>query len=225
MIQIFIICFSKETIEKAKQIYARYEWAYPILVPDVNNPIFENYAFVNYHTVLEPLVKDSTQYVGTMSHRAYQKINLTKVNEFIHQEAFKKYDVANFCVLSKDLKQGRFCNTHPHFQRIWHETLQKYASSKDCKESIFNYWIAKKDLFEEYCDALKNTIVPDLMKNPLAMSNAFYSGTMRVDNLMSLCGVPWYPHAPFLLERFSWAYFQHKGLNCLDLNLNLFGYL
>jgi hypothetical protein len=64
---------------------------------------------------------------------------------------------------------------------------------------------------KQFIDWYLNTALPIVKTHPLIMTNAYYyRGTLSTEELQKLCGVPFYPLLPFILERLNPCYFNNK---------------
>ena len=55
-----------------------------------------------------------------------------------------------------------------------------------------------------------NIALPILKKHPLIMSNSEYKNpSLSIEQLINLCGLPYYPILPFIIERLNPCYFNN----------------
>lgn len=215
---ILVLAHSQDTFEHAKKKFAPYWWAKPLLLPQLstNNPLFENKVYVDYDSLLRSHVETAAcegAYVGLMTYKGFDKVDVHLVHDAIQRQLYANFDMLHFACGIYTVAASPYARGHPHLHQIWHDVIEEYAGPADkAKESYFNFWCARRNVFEAYCAFLRDTLVPKLMAHPLVMTDAKYVGTLSSQALLDLCGVPWYPHAPFVLERFARPYLKHKGL-------------
>ena len=200
-IQIFVLAYNSETLNIATKDFSQYSWSVPLLLPNAqkNNPLFENIIYDQYETLIKPLIK--TKYVGFISYKAHKKINVDKLDAFLHNELFLKYDASFF--ISGPRMTG---NPHPYFQQIWREVLQKdLGPAKDHYACYCNFWCIKSPLLGLYATFFKS-ILPKLLSNHKILENACYAGLLRTAQLRDIGGKPYYTHVPFMLERIPYAW-------------------
>ena len=149
--------------------------------------------------------------MGTISHKAASKIDINKLDRFIQDliNFDHDFDFAHFAVKDQKL----IFNIHPHFQKIWKDCFEPLVGpAKNYNESMFNYWIARKHYFKNYCDFLQKKILNQenprsLLNHPLINTDSKYPLIRPKNQLKILYGYEYYTHHPFLLERFAFAYF------------------
>ena len=201
-IQIFVLAYTPETLDIAKRKFT-YAWAHPLLLPNAqkDNPIFENMIYDQYETLIKPLVR--SKYVGFLSYKADTKMNINKLDEYLRQEKYLKYDVSMFISGYRMTS-----NPHPYFQTIWRDVLQKeLGPAKDHYACYCNFWCLKSQLLKLYVSFFKS-MLPKLMSHPKILENAYYtSGRLSTRQLLAIGSKPYYTHVPFVLERvpYAWA--------------------
>ena len=200
------------SFDKACKLASQYPWAFPVLVPDAteNNPLFENRLFMLYDEVVKPLLGPDIKYIGQIAYRADKKINVKGLDMAIRNGAYKAFDAIMM----------RMCDTtiandaHPHLVQLWNEVVEPVIglnhSQVNCM-AYYNYWFAKKEVYEDYVHILKTEVVPRILKHPMAFKDAKYKNDYHTkDSLLKQCGVPWFPHIPFVLERFVYPFMKSK---------------
>ena len=74
--------------------------------------------------------------------------------------------------------------------------------------------MCKPDLFMGFAQWMQQTVIPKCLTIPEMFRDAHYGqGALQPSALVALWGRPYYPLAPFVLERFTLQYFRnHKTL-------------
>ena len=205
-IKIYILCYNQEKLEMAVKRYENYYWAYPILMK------YQDFTFENafWKQLLE--IKDewiNCEMVGTLSWKSFQKINLDKINADLINKKYENEYFYPFYNTNRFVKLNDH-STHPHFDEIWNYLLTEFDYN-DCIEVNYNYWICKPFHMLKFIEWFHNLALPKLLTHPLSMTNANYiEGTMNEEELLKLTGYPYYPIAPFLLERFNPCFFYSE---------------
>jgi hypothetical protein len=213
-IKIFILAYNEKTFEKAKKRYEKYEWAHPIFLQNAtkNNPYFENIIYLNLE---ENLTKNSISikefdFLGTLSYKAYKKINLNEINKYIMKFG-TKYDFIHFFSIRNKTVEKSNLNGGDNFKTLWNDCCKNTIGCLETTGVGFcNYWMAKKEYFINYCNFLKE-FVQSLDCHPNILMNGHYAGgTLKKKQLIQLCGKPYYPILPFILERSVVGYFEQQ---------------
>jgi hypothetical protein len=149
--------------------------------------------------------------VGTLSWKAYRKIDLNYVNKIIMNKEYAKKEYYNF--FDKDILvlNDDSCETHIHFKEIWLYILDKF-DIPDFTTSYCNYWMCTVDKMIGFINWYENICLPLLLEHPLILTDATYykekyHNGISKDELIKLWNKPYYPHLPFILERLNKAYF------------------
>jgi len=194
--------------------FAKYEWAVPLEVPVEPQPLLlmENNAW--------PLVAQQYhkfkhhKYVGTLSWSAYRKLHLRRLDEFLRSTQIQDgvADYVHFAYLGQSAldETARF---HPGFDRAWLR-LCEIGGDPHLPATHYNYWMCKPDLFMGFAQWMQQTVIPKCLTIPEMFRDAHYGqGALQPSALVALWGRPYYPLAPFVLERFTLQYFRnHKTL-------------
>lgn len=223
---IYILCYSDKTFNIAIDIYSKYLWAKPIMIK------YQDYTFENafWKQLLE--IKEewiNYEMVGTLSWKAYQKIDLNYVNKIIMNKEYAKNKYYNF--LDKDILvlNDNSWKVHIHFKEIWLYILDKF-NIPDFTTSYCNYWMCTVDKMIGFINWYKNICLPLLLEHPLILTDSGYHNELNEDNLIKLWNKPYYPHIPFILERLNKAYFIYdlnntstidEKLLCIHNNLKI----
>ena len=183
--------------------YSNYYWANPILMK-YQDASFEN-AF--WKQLLE--IKDewiNCEMVGTLSSKFDIKINPNLINHIIYH---RKYNTIfhSFMTGISNVRTSKSILIHPNFLKIWNDII-KDLNLKDTVEIFCNYWICNPQCMEKFLDWFLNKAYNLVLSHPLIMTNSNYHyKSLNEEQLTKLCGVPYYPHLPFILERLNPCFF------------------
>jgi len=194
-VRIYILCHTADRLQRARAIYRDY-WAVPILMK-YQDVTFEN-AF--WKQLLE--IKDewiSCDMVGVLGFKAYKKINIVEVHNAI---VSGKRGYHHFWAFNLPID-----NKHPHILQIMTDVCRDLGITIPTR-SFCNYFMCSPMRMVDFIDWFETKAKPVVMSHRLIMTNAAYKdGTMTPLELKSLCGVPYYPHAPFVFERLNTGFF------------------
>jgi hypothetical protein len=197
------------------QRYAKYKWAVPLEVPVEPQPLLlmENNAWLLV-AQLYPRFQHE-KYVGTLSWSAYRKLNLRKLDEFLHSSMIQSGD-ADYVHFSytglSALEETRAF--HPGFDRAWTRLCEETGGYIHLMSTHYNYWMCRPQLFLGFVQWMHTKVIPKCIAMPEMYRDALYTvGGLSASTLIKLWGRPYYPIAPFVLERFTFQYFRtHKTL-------------
>lgn len=213
MIKIFIQSYNEKTFAESKLHFSKYSWAFPILIKNAteNNPYFENNFFMNFTSLVNQSEIENCEFIGSLSYKAYKKIDLEFLNTYLEKFANEQDFMHFFCIPGKTVINS-YLNGGKNFVNLWSDHCIEVIGEIDKTQSCFsNYWMAKKIYFLEYCEFIKG-FIKTIYNNPLSMENGYYNGgNLSNDRLLKLCGKPYYPILPFLLERCTIGYFEKQG--------------
>lgn len=215
---IVVLCHDAASLSLAESRFAHFWWAEPVCheVLGANNPLFETLALVRYKELLEPYW-GSSEYVGLLSYKATEKINVRALHDAIERGNYRNFDYVTLSAVDNTIEGSKFVQSHPHFLEIWRDALEPLVGPATAvKECFYNYWLGTRDFFKRYCEFVAQEALPRASRHPLIMSDAKYvDGRMTPEQLVKLCGVPWYPHLPFIFERLSRPYAKSRsGVRC-----------
>jgi len=202
-IKIYILCHDQTALESSNFKYSNYYWANPILMK-YQDASFEN-AF--WKQLLE--IKDewiNCEMVGTLSSKFDIKINPNLINHIIYH---RKYNTIfhSFITGISNVRTSKSILVHPNFLKIWNDII-KDLNLKDTVEIFCNYWICNPQCMEKFLDWFLNKAYNLVLSHPLIMTNSNYHyKSLNEEQLTKLCGVPYYPHLPFILERLNPCFF------------------
>ena len=195
-VRIYILCHTAAKLNHALTLYRDYYWAVPILMK-YQDVTFEN-AF--WKQLLE--IKDEWIFcdmVGVLGFKAYMKINIIAVHNAIVSD---KQGYHHFWANKLPLD-----SSHPHILPIMSDVCRDLSLVVPPR-SFCNYFMCSPMRMVDFINWFEQTAKPVVMAHPLIMTNAKYKeGTMTSSQLMALCGVPYYPHVPFIFERLNMAFF------------------
>ena len=206
-IVIYILCPSEEKLKIANDLYKKYFWAKPILLK------YQDYSFEN--SFWKQIYEENEEWitcemVGTLAYSAYKKINLEHVDRIIINKLYFPNTYFNF--FDTNIPIPNF-NTikHPNFNAIWNNVLAS-LHLVNTTENCCNYWMCKPELMKYFIYWYRNICLPELLKHPLILENASYTGsdfdnTVKQNELIKLWGKPYYPNFPFICERLNKSFF------------------
>lgn len=193
---IFILAYDDTTYKIA--LTYTYDWAFPIFIPGATemNPLFENIVFDQYESFLRPHILERHKYVGLLSWKANQKLNMNIVHNRIQTKQYRSLPYIHF-----DEGPIATYKCHPFVKNIWDDIfLKKLGPIENAKFGYCNYFVSKKNIFEKYVAEMK-LYIPLVLSHPKSLEDARYPGSLSKEKLIKLCGKPWYPHVPFVFER------------------------
>jgi len=202
---IYVLCYNLEKYNFSKKYYSKYKWARPILMK------YQDYTFENafWKQLLEISNEwETADMVGTLSHKAYEKINLEEVNHIIIN---KMYSSKKFVSFMKS--ENTLFNENHHTFRF--KQFIKYISYSlnnkiNYKLSYCNYWITTPELMKDFINWHTNTCLPILLKHPYCFHKYNYGGALTKHELLRIWGRPYYPNIPFILERINLLFFVNE---------------
>lgn len=201
-VRIYVLCHTDERFEAASKIYGKYYWAVPVRMK------YQDYTFENafWKQLLEIREEwTNVDMVGVISSSAYKKLKLEKMDKVIRDRT--KWTNGYYHFSDTDRPIG---NNHPHLLEILTDVCETLKVPMPTA-SYCNYFMctpAKMTGFIEWYEAFARTAV---CEHPLAMTDAKYKeGALTSSELMSLSGLPYYSHMPFVLERLNKVFFHMK---------------
>jgi hypothetical protein len=206
-VRIYILCHNEERLKLANDTFGQFYWAFPIRMK-YQNCTFEN-AF--WKQLLE--IKDEwigCDMVGTLSSKAASKIDVRVIHNIVHTPSMWSCGYYNF-----NLTENAILND-PHILQIMHDVCTTLGIAIP-GSSCCNYWMCRPALMVDFIGWFENTLKPVVLAHPLIMTDAKYFGQLKKHELLSLCGTPFYPHAPFVFEQMNKAFFD--GCNIVHSEL------
>lgn len=206
-IKLYILCHTSERLTEAHTIYGQYQWAIPILMK-YQDATFEN-AFWQQLLEIKAEWIDCAM-VGALSFRAHAKINLRNMDSILRSGVWKDKHYIHFVQRRYPAERDGHC--HPHFLTIWNDMLRTLRL-KTTNANHYNYWMCRPAAMLAFIEWFHTECQPAILAHPLAFTDSKYKGNMTPDALMKLCGVPHYPHVPFVLERLNKCFFDRYIAN------------
>lgn len=196
---IYVLCYNNITFQKSLVYYKKYTWAVPIIMK------YQTLAFENsFWKQLQEIHSEWAHcaMVGTIAHSAMNKINLSEMDKIIQSNQHPYYHFANTTMMIPNVNT----KFHPYFNQIWFDVLDT-LHLRNVSENNFNYWMCTPNLMLKFISWYQHKCMPALMAHPLIMTNSKHGGTLTENELYTLCGVPYYPHYPFIAERIHKSFF------------------
>ena len=198
---LYVLCYNKETLEQALKTYRYYYWARPILIKN-QSILFENEFYFQLLEIQHEWI--NCDMVGTLSHRAFMKINISAIDNLIQKNFKNPYH--HFYSVKQSLRNEEL----PKAQRIIIDEILNKWNIKDAICSYCNYWMCRPKVMLLFIEWLTTDIIPFLKKNPLCLedSNYKHANSLTEEQLIKLWGKPYYPNLPFILERINPLFFN-----------------
>jgi len=147
--------------------------------------------------------------VGVLSSIAYTKINLLMVDHMVRNRSLWDNGYCDFNSYNSPL-----ANNHPYILTIMTDICKSIGVSIPAKSSFSNYWMCLPYLMVTFIDWFNKTLKPTVMAHPLIMSDSQYiAGNLTTNDLNKLCGVPYYPYVPFVIERLNRVFFDTNTIS------------
>jgi hypothetical protein len=200
-VRIYILCHNEQRFNQAKLTYSKYYWAVPIQMK-YQDCTFENAFWKQLLEIKEEWI--GCEMVGTLSSIANTKLNLSKIDQAIHNKDLWNNEYYNFMNPDTPL-----FNCHPHLLEIIHDVCS-IMGVRVPTEAFCNYWMCTPTLMTEFIHWFEEELRPTVLMHPLIMTNSTYAGKLTPSELMLLCGTPYYPHTPFVFERMNKVFFMNK---------------
>lgn len=211
---IFILCFDDFTLNQAKIMFGFKKWAKIICIP--TNKYLENFMYEKWFLENKDLWINY-DYVGTLSWKAYKKINIDKI-DFIENKIKNepRPDVIPFYYLNYKLVDSAN-EAHPKFKKIWVNWLNKLGfnekvSTDDSIPSFYcNYWMAKPEWLLKYIEFFNcaKTILENekTLQDDVNSNSMYLVGNISTTKCMEIFGNPYYTYHCFLFERLPCFFF------------------
>lgn len=196
---IYVLCYNNITFQKSLLYYKQYTWAVPIIMK------YQNLSFENaFWKQLEEIRGEweNCRMVGTIAHSAMTKVDLNTIDKVIQSNRQPYFHFAN----TQRAIPNETTNLHPYFNQIWFDVLDT-LHLRNVSENNFNYWMCTPGLMLKFIKWYHSICLPTLMAHPLIMHNSNHKSSLSEHDLYKLCGVPFYPHYPFITERLHKSFF------------------
>jgi len=202
-VRLYILCHNERRFTEAQAAFSGYSWAIPIRMK-YQNCTFENAFWKQLLEIKEEWV--NCEMVGTLSSIAHTKVDLRDIDRIIHTPALWTSGYYHFTSNEKPI-----INEHPHLLTILGDVCAS-LNLQIPKFSWCTYWMCTPALMERFIKWYEESLQPAVMAHPLAMTDAKYGrGKLTQVELMALCGTPYYPYAPFVIERLNKAFFDKQS--------------
>ena len=204
-VKMYILCHNEQRYETACKEYAEWYWAHPIRMK-YQDVTFEN-AFWRQLEEIHDEWRDC-EMVGTLSSAAVKKTNLTNIDAIIRDRS--KWDTTDYYHFW-DTTNTISNLSHPHMITITSDVINTLGLELPKEESYCNYFMAAPARMAEFIQWFETTLKPTVLAHPLSMEDAKYvkseNNVLGSSELMALCGTPYYPYVPFVLERLNKTFF------------------
>ena len=198
-VRIYILCHTEERLELAREIYKDYKWAVPIRMK-YQDCTFENAFWRQLGEMKNEWA--GLEMVGTLSYTAHIKCNLKRFNRIINDRTRWPTGYFNFMDTNSVI-----VSCHPHLLEISTDVCKTLNRSLP-SVAYCNYWMCTPQKMVEFIDWFETRLKPAVLAHPLSMADAQYiQGQLSSSELLQLCGVPYYPVVPFVIERLNKMFF------------------
>jgi hypothetical protein len=208
---IYVLAPNEDALQQAKEDFAPYEWARPIIIPQTF--WLENIMYVSWLMDHKDEWMDK-DYVGTIAWSASKKQPKVHDIQKIADDALQS-DADLVGLLSKKEPLIRTAeHYHPGFTICWLETWHAMGYHEDTMllhpeihAFYCNYWMARPTVMKHYCTFmafmdLKLLVNPQLKK--IVWTDSSYQkdvAKMTLEKKEELFGVSYYPQIVFVAER------------------------
>jgi hypothetical protein len=203
-VKIYVLCHNEERLATAKDIYAPYWWAIPILMK-YQDITMENAFWKQLYEIKSDW--EDCEMVGTISSKAHKKLMLPLLNSYIKQRLYIKKKHVSFITKNRII-EGTWMNTyHPHFMDIWNDML-KDLELKTTHDNHCNYWMCTPDLMKQFIPWATDVFIPTIMKHKFAMIDSTYTISPLPSYMKEKYGIDYYPLFIFVIERMNRCFFD-----------------
>jgi hypothetical protein len=225
---IYILCYDDTTEHIAKETFKEFDWARVYKLTNQNHLFEGKFLSVDLFELYDEW-KDA-DYVGTLSYKAFEKINKEYAIQKINNLESNLYDVLFLYLEDNDLFHQHF-QSGPIMRRIFRnmmaKTMPKLISSSwwninypviNIKQYNFcNYFVTRPILMYQYIQFFRTIWLPLLEQHPAVWNNALYGGKLKSEKLLELSNgrAPHYTYHAFINERLLYGYFQSKNVKML----------
>lgn len=214
---IFVMAHDDSSMAVARGVAAKYAWATPVKLPNEDSPLFESRLFVDFDRLCGAHVGPETEYVGQVSYKVGSKANLPQIDAMIRSGKYEQCDYVHLVAPGVSVKASRFACSHPQLQALWAMHIAPQTlPAEQTPEVFFNFWLARRGVHQAY-RSFVTALAPALLADQRTLMDARYRNGSSQAHLMRLCGVPHFPHTPFVLERLPPAFFLSRGFACASL--------
>lgn len=204
LVYILVPCASE--LGAIQKRYKHYAWARPVVMK-YQNVTFENAFWKQMLELQEEWV--TCDFVGVMGSKAYRKIDLARAHNMIISGKHAHLQYYHFKNTDIPVERHKTTGAHPNMRRIWTEVLSK-LNLCTTSAAFCNYFMCTPTLMLKFINWMEGECIQAVMEHPLIMTDAKHGGTLSTEQLVALCGVPYYPHVPFVLERIAKCFFERE---------------
>jgi hypothetical protein len=224
---IYILCYDDKTEQIANENFKEFDWARVYKLTNQNHLFEGKFLSVDLFELYDEW-KDA-DYVGTLSYKAFDKIDKAYAIQKINYLAHKIHDVVFFNVasricLSYHREAGTLINNV--FMKMISTTIPRFTdqkfglrigSKKIAYCAFSNYFITRPHLMYQYITFFRYKWLPLLESQPEVWNNASYDGKLTPDELLKLSNgkVSYYTYHAFINERLLYPYFQSRNVRIL----------
>jgi hypothetical protein len=215
-VKLFILCATSNDFREARHTFP-FTWAEPLLIPKQKNQ--ELLWMENSAWKLLSEKNINSKYIGTLSHSSNHKINIHYLNAFLQGFNEDRDFVHFFSFPQKAVNHGE--SKHPGFKTAWMDLCVRVkGSDQELQNLACNFWMCKSQFFPSFVHWMTEEVMPLCPTIPSMFLRASYTAGKQLskEDLVEKWGQPYYPLAPFILERFSYQFFKNK--NCLLLDFS-----
>ncbi len=178
----------------------------------------KSYLF-EYNVILNtPIVNDYTGFFS-WKFRAKTGMNKRVLFNLLLEKEYTQYDVINICEpLPKPYLEFSESN-HKGFIGLFTSICTDLGLKvSEPKHTIYsNFFIAKKEVFIEYQNLLRQAVeLLETKYREQAWEDSGYNA-LKKDRLKEVTGLDYYPMHTFILERLLSVWIDNKGLKALDM--------
>lgn len=204
-VRIYILCHNEQRLAQAKSMFGHYYWAVPIRMK-YQDVTFEN-AFWRQLLEIESEWRNC-EMVGTLSSSAYTKVKIGDIDRIVRSRSAWASGFYHFVDTGAPLTH----NAHPHLMTIVSDVVTKLGLPQPTA-NFYNYWMCTPAKMRAFIQWFESTLKPVVLAHPLSMEDAKYTGALTAEQCRQMCGVPYYPHVPFVLERINTTFFTINPIN------------
>lgn len=214
---IHILCHDDESEARSHRDFPPY-----FLKLRLENHIFLETAFYMHHVRVMTFPDGS--WVGTLSHRALDKINKTKIVMFLKMNRRNLDAVALMPIRSNFVSQME--SHHAGLVQIFDELLLQMGEDPSLLRSpqlvpfYCNYWVARLSVVRAYSDWLQevNRTINQSIKLQEMLNQPSHYGSWDPKKTQEIYGLPYLPLHAFLGERLVCYFFYSRGIRLCAIN-------
>jgi glycosyltransferase involved in cell wall biosynthesis len=197
-VRIYVLCHNETRYQDALIRYSEYPWAVPIRMK------YQDYTFENAFWRQLAEIKDewvACKMVGTVSYTAFKKMNINTIDRIIREQLRLQQDFYHF----REVTANKH-NNAPLYTIM--KDILKDLRMPMPRDAYFNYWMCSPSKMEGFLIWYDTKLKPAVLAHPLSMTDSTYKSSLTVAELKALCGTPYYPQVPFIMERLNICFFK-----------------